>query len=189
MPKSVESTEEHKATGELLVFREFASKAALPISGEENRRPPQPDISFVAHGERRYCEMGRALDEQLEQRMDRVKSGSAEIDMSRNVCALLDKKLAKCYDVPNGERIDLLLTLEYSSDRQLMTRLVKGTGLKEAMEQGPFTRVWIYDRSYGVIGVIDNRPFQIFIDEGFERREFGHCHATAVKQALAAAGS
>ncbi len=133
---------------------------------------PQPDISFTIHGERRYCEMGRALDENFERGMNQQKCGLAEIDMSQSVCVLLTKKLVKSYAVPNSERIDLLVTPEYSSDRDLMTRLQNGSGIREGMLSGVFTRVWIYDRTYGVIGVIDRNPFWIFLDKNYQDAAF-----------------
>jgi hypothetical protein len=76
----------HKAKMERDVFTEFADWACLQVSDVTNCRPPAPDISFTIHGERRYCEMGRALDENLEKRMDQQKCGSAVTDISRSVC-------------------------------------------------------------------------------------------------------
>jgi len=160
--------EQVKAERERGIFEEFCFQAGLRVSRIEPRKPPEADILCSVSGAPRYFEIAHAASEQWQEivagRNIKVgASGPLILDVCQDLCRVLNSKLEKGYQTLGAARIDLLLYVELREPK-LLERLSKSTGLREAVTQGSFTRIWIYQRAYGVIGIVDREPFRILFD-------------------------
>lgn len=180
-----------KRERELGVFREFVYYANLPVTAPESRSPQEPDVLCVFSGVPRYFEITSARDERFEEiragkNPDAGVSSPLVTDICENLCRVLTEKLGKQYRARDAGRIDVLVYLEIF-EIGLMTRLLRASGLKKGISNGPFERVWIYDRTYrGVIGVIDKDPFRIVFDHASTRSAFRAAMISDPRHSLAA---
>ncbi|MGA3097603.1 MAG: hypothetical protein ABSF25_14200 [Bryobacteraceae bacterium] len=91
-------------------------------------------------------------------------SGFICSDLWAAVTRKVGKKIAKAaagkYAI-SGDPLHLLLYYDTDSTRDPAEEIVRRiAGLDAELARTPFSRIWIFERSYGIIGVINTRPLR-----------------------------
>jgi hypothetical protein len=159
------------------VFEEFVCHANIQALAIENRRDPEPDIHCILSDGGAYFELMRIADEDAEATLATgPSSGFVCFDLWAAVPKKVGKKIAKAaagkYAI-SGDLLHLLLYYDTDSTRDPVEEFVRRIPrLDAALAQTPFSRIWIFERSYGIVGVIHARPFRVFKDANYPQRGF-----------------
>lgn len=176
---------------ERMVAEEFLGLVASDVSLVESREPPEPDIRYFLDGTARYLELMQATDPTLEQslaeyvaKIERGLSGysGAPYEVVRNLGPSLLRKLSKTYRTePENCQIDLLVYLEGNVERDLMSRLDL---YAEDLDRCCFSKVWFYDRHYGIIGAVNSSPLRVLFDACYQAMGFRVAVAKSARRNL-----
>ena len=162
-------TEAAKGELELKIFREFAKKADLPLSGAEKRNPPEPDIRCL-HDQEGYIafELVEICDPKVAKIIgDARKSKVGGVTFARTSDPsqlILRKKLEKQYETANP--IELLC---YTAGRVITSDDVIIPTIMPLVEShsSVFRRIWL-------LGEMVHLVWQDSVDcRGPELAEFG----------------
>ena len=138
-------TEQDKATVELAVFREFVSKAEVPVLPESIRKPgeqSEPDVfCTLSSGEQVAYELVEICSSDIAALFSRLRSGgSASLVTSDPTEGIMLNKLHKTYRTKLP--IELLCYTSartVSPDDQILSEVQRWANAIE----GPFRRVWL----------------------------------------------
>jgi hypothetical protein len=140
-----------KEAVELSTFLEFAKAAYLPVESAENARPPRPDIRCLICGGEYWFELGRITDTNLAKAVstgwptDPIAFSFAQKEPLLKIIA---KKAAAHYET-NASPVDLVFHFDQQPpDQTALKRHVREhiDEIGGLCKQGPFSRVWIYDK-------------------------------------------
>ena len=127
------SHSERQARSEETVFNEFCDLAGLQAGRIRRGQGGEPDVFCVIDETPRYFEITHGTDQKLMKTMaDQPRGYLHNVRIVEGVAQTLNKKLNRQYSTPAAQRTDLLVYLEHS-DRELMPRFLKGSGLEEAV--------------------------------------------------------
>jgi hypothetical protein len=166
-----------------MVFEEFVRSAALQASGIESRLPPEPDIHCVLFAGGAYFELMRIADPSFEEAFNNWAKGpyrgygGSAVDLwgtaPRKLVDKIEKATRLTYLIRDTNRFDLVLYYDLDSASDPLEELVRHTPkLESTLPASPFSRIWVFDRSWGVIGVIQAQPFRVHKDSVYPRRGF-----------------
>jgi hypothetical protein len=140
-----------KADREMAVFKSFvASGVAIDKGSESNAEPPYPDVRCTISGKLHWFELGQIIDKEVaaktSPRRNRMDGGFGFSQETPFVYIVKDKA-TKTYETL-GAPVDLVLhfDLHLGTKRVIQDQIQKHAALlKTLVNEGPFSRVWIYD--------------------------------------------
>jgi hypothetical protein len=158
------TTQEIKDVHEWAVFEEFVHAAGLGIdisTASKGVPPDEPDIRVVTREGTVYFELGRLLDDEMQEAKKKACAGklvsTADFDVKLPLREMLLKKIAKPYQTA-GAPIDLVL---YYDNEDLMAGDVPAVWdfpkhadhVAKAIvsQQSLFRCVWVYERHHRTV--------------------------------------
>jgi hypothetical protein len=160
-------TDTKKQRSEKMIFNEFARSSNLAVEFFESRYSPEPDICSRINGALRYFEISHAADELFQE----ISTGDnpnvqancpLEINTVENVLRSLERKLVeraekgRRYKTSCTSEINLLVYSDLPLQRNVIDAISKVKDLADRLSASQFSRVWIFDRSYGVVGMLES---------------------------------
>src|SRR5579884_1058713 len=140
---------------------EFLAACRIERATAESCRPPEPDVICRMGDREFYLELMRLADEGFEKQFALWLEapyrgyGGGPVDLWRQLIPKVQQKLCKRYCPKENSSIELLVYFDNDATRDPFSEISGGLeGLREDVALGPFARIWIFSRVYGVLGVV-----------------------------------
>ncbi len=134
------------------LFLDFKEAATLEVDfgSEKNEKPPLPDIGCTISGSPYFFELGQIVDEELARDVNTSRRTGADeasgwFSAEGPLVRIIRNKAGSSYQT-NGAPVDLVLYYDEQYPFESADYLGKyGGEVAQALNPGPFTRIWIYD--------------------------------------------